>query len=166
MAHIYITPKAQLIYSYILLTIFRKLLLLNTIFVKHHIWPTCVRRCSSFFLISFFHRQTFPPSDSAHVTSHLRNVLRTYLVLCYPQVVAGYSPPSHNNNTALCLEPQLIEIWSGNLILAKVFVLSFCSRLCKLVHGEDTVAPPRGGEGGRPPPQCFSECSFRFVQIR
>ena len=105
MAHIYITPKAQLIYSYILLTIFRKLLLLNTIFVKHHIWPTCVRRCSSFFLISFFHRQTFPPSDSAHVTSHLRNVLRTYLVLCYPQVVAGYSPPSHNNNTALCLEP-------------------------------------------------------------
>ena len=23
-----------------------------------------------------------------------------------------------------------------------------------------------GGEGGRSPPQCFSECSFRFVQIR
>ena len=31
-----------------------------------------------------------------------------------------------------------------------------------------SVAPPRGGGagGGWPPPQCFSECSFRFVQIR
>ena len=75
---------------------------------------------------------------------------------------------TRNKLLQLAIDATLLRCKLKSVVASITTHLKHCqaTKFCCSHAVEAACSGAAKGGGGRPPPQCFSECSFRFVQIR